>query len=119
MVSKGIAFEVAEFIVLGTDHANIGARILERWSFPEELVSAVNWHHDPEKCENHCTFSDIVHVANILALMIGYGNSGTGFETVPSNAVTERLGFKPIHLEALAEETLAGVYKLTDILMIK
>jgi len=119
MVSKGIAFEVAEFIVLGTDHAHIGARILEKWSFPENLVNAVNWHHDPESCENHCTFSDIVHVANILGLMIGYGNGGHGIETVPSNSVTERLGFKPSHLESLAEETLAGVNKLADILTTK
>ena len=119
MVSKGIAFEVAEFIVLGTDHANIGARILEKWSFPENLVNAVNWHHDPDTCENHCTFSDIVHVANILGLMIGYGNSGNEIETVPSNSVIDRLGFKSAHMESLAEETLTGVNKLADILMIK
>jgi len=119
MVSKGIAFEVAEFIVLGTDHAHIGARILEKWSFPENLVNAVNWHHDPETCENHCTFSDIVHVANILGLMIGYGNGGHGIEAVPSNSVTERLGFKTTDLESLAEATLAGVNKLADILITK
>lgn len=119
MVSKGIAFEVAEFFVLGTDHANIGARILEKWSFPENLVNAVNWHHDPDKCEQYCTFSDIVHVANILGLMIGYGNKGgDGFETVPFNSVTERLGFKPEDLESLAAETQAGVDKLADVLMI-
>ena len=117
MVSKGIAFEVAEFIVLGTDHANIGARILEKWSFPEKLVNAVNWHHDPDTCEQHCTFSDIVHVANILGLMIGYGNGGEGIEAVPFNSVTERLGFKPAHLESLAAETLTGVNKLADVLM--
>ena len=119
MVSKGIAFEVAEFIVLGTDHANIGARILEKWSFPTNLVHAVNWHHDPDTCENHCTFSDIVHVANILGLMIGYGNCGNEIETVPSNSVIDRLGFKPVHMESLAEETLTGVNKLADVLMIQ
>jgi putative nucleotidyltransferase with HDIG domain len=119
MVAKGIAFEVAEFIVLGTDHANIGARILEKWSFPAELVNAVGMHHDPDACENHCTFSDIVHVANILGLMIGYGKGGNRVETVPSNSVTERLGFKPVHLESLAEETQEGVDKLADILMIR
>ena len=119
MVSKGIAFEVAEFIVLGTDHANIGARILEKWAFPANLVNAVNWHHDPDTCENQCIFSDIVHVANILGLMIGYGNCGNEIETVPSNSVIERLGFKPDHMESLAEETLTGVNKLADILMIQ
>jgi len=91
---------------------------LEKWSFPENLVSAVNWHHDPDKCEDNCTFSDIVHVANILGLMTGFGNGGgDGFETVPFNVVTERLGFKLDDLELLAAETRAGVDKLADVLM--
>jgi len=117
MVAKGIAFEVAEFIVLGTDHAQIGAKILEKWSFPESLVNAVHWHHDPEACENHCTFSDIVHVANILGLMSGNGKGQDRMAVVPSGSVIERLGFNPAHLETLAEETAAGVNKLADILM--
>ncbi len=118
MVAKGIAFEVAEFIVLGTDHAHIGARILEKWAFPEDLINAVGRHHDPETCENHCTFSDIVHIANILGMMIGYGGDGNGVETGLSNSVTERLGFKISNLEFLAEQTLTGVNKLSDTLMV-
>ena len=117
MASKGIAFEVAEFIVLGIDHATIGARILEKWAFPDHLVNAVGWHHDPEKCENQCTFSDIVHVANILGLKIGYGNSRNRHEAAPANEVAERLGFKPVHLDSLAEETRTGVDKLADVLL--
>ena len=118
MVAKGIAFEVAEFIVLGTDHAHIGARILEKWAFPEDLINAVGRHHDPETCENHCTFSDIVHIANILGMMIGYGGGGNGVETGQSNSVTERLGFKTANLESLAEQTLTGVNKLSDTLLV-
>jgi len=117
MVAKGIAFEVAEFIVLGTDHAQIGAKILEKWSFPENLVNAVHWHHDPETCENHCTFSDIVHVANILGWMSGYPKGQERMAAVPSGAVIARLGFNPAQLETLAEETAAGFNKLADILM--
>ena len=116
MVAKGIAFEVAEFIVLGTDHARIGARILEKWAFPADLVNAVSWHHDPETCENHCTFSDIVHVANILGLMSGHGKGNNSGELVVANQVAERLGFKPSDLEMLAEETQQGVGKLADLL---
>ncbi len=119
MVAKGIAFEVAEFIVLGTDHAHIGARILEKWAFPEDLINAVGRHHDPETCENHCTFSDIVHIANILGMMIGYGGDGNGVETGLSNSVTERLGFEASNLELLAEQTLTGVNKLSDTLMVR
>lgn len=114
MVSKGIAFEVAEYMVIGTNHAEIGARILEKWAFPDDLVNAVNWHHDPETCENHCTFSDIVHIANAVGLRIGFGNKIEGIRIEPSVSVTDRLGFKPVDLEVLAEQTLEGVNKLSD-----
>jgi putative nucleotidyltransferase with HDIG domain len=118
MVAKGIAFEVAEFIVLGTDHAHIGAHILEKWTFPKDLINAVGWHHDPEKCENHCTFADIVHVANILGIMTSYDGGDNGNDTGLSDSVAERWGFKPSHLESLAEQTLSGVNKLGDTLLV-
>lgn len=114
MVSKGIAFEVAEYMVIGTDHAEIGARILEKWAFPKGLVNAVNWHHDPETCENHCTLSDIVHIANTVGLRIGFGREIEGLRIEPSVAVTDRLGLEPVDLEVLAEQTLEGVNKLSD-----
>jgi putative nucleotidyltransferase with HDIG domain len=118
MVAKGIAFEVAEYMVIGTDHAEIGANILKKWDFPQDLVNAVNWHHDPETCENHCTLSDIVHIANTVGLRIGFGRDTEGARIEPSPSVTDRLGFEPVDIEVLVEQTLEGVNKLSDELML-
>ena len=117
MVSKGIPFEVAEYMVIGTDHAEIGARILKKWDFPQGLVNAVNWHHDPETCENHCTLSDIVHIANTVGLRIGFGRDADRVRVEPAVSVTDRLGLGPVDLEVLAEQTLEGVNKLSDEVM--
>jgi putative nucleotidyltransferase with HDIG domain len=114
MVSKGIPFDVAEYMVIGTDHADIGARILEKWDFPQDLVNAVSWHHDPESCENHCILSDIVHVANTVGLRIGFGSDADRLGVDPAVSVTERLGLGPVDLEVLAEQTLEGVNKLSE-----
>lgn len=114
MVAKGIPFEVAEYIVIGTDHAKIGARILKKWGFPTDLVNAVSWHHDPETCENHCTLSDIVHIANTIGLRIGFGRGGSEIQVEPSVSVTDRLGLEPVDLEVLSEQTLEGVNQLSD-----
>ena len=73
MVGKGISFEVAEFVVLGTNHARSAPASSRIGPCPQELVNAVNWHHDPEHCDHYCLLSDVVHVANILGRMIGYG----------------------------------------------
>ena len=39
----------ADVVVLGTDHARIGADALTRWALPPELVDAVRYHHQPER----------------------------------------------------------------------
>ncbi|MDX2499918.1 MAG: HDOD domain-containing protein [Deltaproteobacteria bacterium] len=117
MVSKGIPFEVAEYMVIGTDHAEIGARILEKWDFPRDLVNAVSWHHDPETCENHCILSDIVHIADTVGLRIGYGRNEDQTRIEPAASVSDRLGLGPVDLDVLAEQTLEGVNKLSDEVM--
>ena len=116
MVAKGFSFDVAEHIILGTDHAKVGANILKQWSFPEELVNAVSWHHNPEECKNYCMLSDIVHLANNLGQIIGAGRNSKESQSELSMAVTEKLGFKPVDLEEIARQTLNGVNKLAQVL---
>ncbi|MGD9044785.1 MAG: HDOD domain-containing protein [Desulfobacterales bacterium] len=115
MVTKGITLDVAESMVLGTNHAEVGGQILHKWSFPTELANAVQWHHDPESCENGCVLSDIVHVANKLGLMTGFGKVEEGNGIEPAGPVADRLGFKASHLEAMAEQTMEGIKKLSNI----
>ena len=116
MVRKGISFEVAEYVVLGTNHAAIGARILQNWSLPRELVNAVSWHHDPESCDHYCLLSDVVHVANIVGRRVGFGKGRNGQVLEPSLEVAERLGINQNHIDTLAEQTLQEVGRLTEIL---
>lgn len=116
MVTKGISFEVAEYVVLGTNHAAVGARILQSWSLPQELVNAVRWHHDPDSCESRCMLSDVVHVANIMSCCIGYGKGRNGQAAEPSFEVLERLGLTQNHIDQLSEETRQEMNKLAEIL---
>jgi putative nucleotidyltransferase with HDIG domain len=116
LVAKGISFEVAEFVVLGMDHASIGARILQNWSLPGELVNAVRWHHDPESCEDRCLLSDVVHVSDIVSRWIGYGKGRRGPVAEPSFEVIERLGLTPSLIDQLSEQTRLEMNKLEEIL---
>ena len=113
--SKNVSFEAAEQIALGTDHAEIGAKILENWGLPTKIVSAVRWHHDPDAADETSTLIDIVHVANVLCLMIGIGVGREGLQYRPSPVVTKRLGIKSAHLEKVASHTLDWVSDLTDV----
>lgn len=113
--SDGIPFEVAEQFVLGIDHAEVGALILENWSFPPEIVRAVKWHHAPDAAEETESLIDIVHVANVLSLMIGSSAGREGLRYQPSAAATRRLGLKPFQLEQVASQTWQWVSELSDV----
>jgi HD-like signal output (HDOD) protein len=104
--SEGISFHLAEHEVLGTDHAEIGAHILKRWSLPHEIVNAVRWHHDPELAEETNTLIDVVHVADVLCLMIGIGVGREGLHYKPSPSVSKRIGLTSNQLEVIASHTL-------------
>ena len=114
VAARGIPFQMAEQEVLGTDHAEIGALMLESWSFPPKLVSAVRWHHDPDSAHETSSMIDVVHVANVLCLMIGIGIGVEGLHYEPSVLATKRLGIKPTQLELIASQTLEWAKELTD-----
>ena len=115
-LSQGISFEIAENIVLGTDHADVGARILSKWSIPYSIIKAVRWHHAPESADGADTMLDIVHVANMLCLMIGIGVGTDGLSYRPSAAVVKRLGLDTMHLEKVASQTLQWANELMETL---
>jgi putative nucleotidyltransferase with HDIG domain len=115
-VAGGVSFEQAESMALGINHAEVGARILTRWSLPEEIVKAVQWHHEPDAADQTSTMLDIVHVANFLCIMIGIGIGRDGLQHQPSVEVSERLGLEPAHLDKVASQTMQWVNELSGVL---
>lgn len=63
IVAKGVPYEIAEHMVLETDHAEIGAQILSQWSFPQDVVNAVRFHHNPDAIHNSNPMIDIVYLS--------------------------------------------------------
>ncbi len=48
LTGKGCETTVAEVVLLGFDHAEAGADVLEIWKFPRDMVQAVRHHHSPD-----------------------------------------------------------------------
>jgi HD-like signal output (HDOD) protein len=57
----------AELERLGFSHAELGGLLLQRWSLPEVLQEAVQYHHDPANAPNAAMEAGIVYIADILA----------------------------------------------------
>ena len=62
---KYTAFE-AEKGVFGMTHDEVGMKLLERWMFPKNLITAVGFHHHPQETDKKSPYPVIIHVADIL-----------------------------------------------------
>jgi HD-like signal output (HDOD) protein len=52
LVSAGCPAAYVERLLLGRDHGEIGAGLITEWRFPEEIIDAVRFHHQPERSES-------------------------------------------------------------------
>jgi len=56
-----------EDLAAGMNHAEIGARIAEKWNFPEDLVASIRYHHDPSSApEEYKDLVSAVYLANVF-----------------------------------------------------
>ena len=116
ITAKGLPLDVAEHMVLGTDHAEIGALILARWSFPDDIVNAVRWHHNPERNKKPTTKSDMTYLSNLMCQPGEGSNSANVQPVMLSSAVLNRLGIKVDQYEVIAAKTRSWMVKLSDTL---
>lgn len=66
--------ELIERRVLGTDHAVIGAWLMEAWRLPEEIVIATREHHNAHYQEIHAVYPQLVFLADRLLKLHGMGD---------------------------------------------
>ena len=116
LVADGVPFVIAEKEVLKTDHAEIGARILSKWSFPDDLINAVRWHHYPEGLENSNLHPEIVYLANLMCHSNGDSDSDEDELNMPYSSVLERLRIESEQYEVFAEKARNWMKKLSDTL---
>ena len=116
ITGTGVPDVVAENMVLGTDHAEVGAQILAQWSFPAEVVAAVRWHHDPDFSGNAAAATDIVYLANFLCQTDADGNHNKVHAADLSPAVIERLGLEINQFDSVKSRVAQWVDELSEAL---
>jgi putative nucleotidyltransferase with HDIG domain len=116
IANSGVPYVVAENMVLGTDHAEVGAQILTQWSFPRDVVDAVRWHHDPDFPGKAGPPIDIVYLANLLCQTHGAGKEDETYDTDLSPAVIERLGLDVGQFEEIKTRVAQWVDELSEAL---
>jgi putative nucleotidyltransferase with HDIG domain len=87
--NEHIPFNKAEDAILGINHAEVGAILLDNWRIPESIVNIVKEHHEP--VNEDLPGLDIVHVTDILSLQTGTNIGIEGLNYNVSQNVVDRL----------------------------
>ncbi|HEY8965865.1 MAG TPA: HDOD domain-containing protein [Candidatus Methylacidiphilales bacterium] len=85
----------AERDVLGYDHADVGAALMEMWDLPESLSAAAAYHHRPGMALRFPLESSFVHLADLLVHAMELGSSGSDFVPSLSAEAWKRVNLKP------------------------
>ena len=113
---ENLSFELAEQQVLGTDHAEVGAALLDYWKLPRVVVDSVRWHHDPNRYpHDDKTVVDLVHLGEHIARICGTSSSTDGMNYSVCIESLDRLRIVPDVLELVASDVLSSLDEICAI----
>jgi putative nucleotidyltransferase with HDIG domain len=76
--TRNIPYSTFEDLSAGMNHAEIGALIAEKWNFPDNLVAAIRYHHDPAAADKgYRSLAESVYLANMFC---EYENGNASYE---------------------------------------
>lgn len=112
-----IPFIDSEKSILGTNHAEVGELMVEAWDLPPLIGIAARFHHYPDELEdeNARKITDVIHVADGLAHMIGFGADVGELKRIFNSNSMKRLGVKVTDLETVALEMTHQIVEMGDI----
>ncbi len=84
-------------------HAQVAAALLESWGFPDEVVTAVQFHHDDLYEEDNATYANLILVADHL---LKAHNIGDAISDEPPQYILERLKLKLDRVEGITLQLL-------------
>jgi len=103
---KSLPISTFEDLSGGMNHAEIGALIAEKWNFPDKLVAAIRFHHDPDAAPVDC--KDMVDAVYIANMFCEYENKNVSFDQLESGPL-ENYGLKhQKQFDAMLERFSAG-----------
>ncbi len=98
----------AEKQVIGAAHTDIGTLLAEKWNLPPHLGAVIEYHHSLLNPVKFAQIVSIVHLADAIVRLEGYGHSGNFVAPEISTSVWQVVSIDPDALPALLEEIRIG-----------
>jgi putative nucleotidyltransferase with HDIG domain len=64
---KGASQDIFEKLISGVNHGEIGAKVAEKWNFPEVITSVIRYHHEPENSPKEVRrLTSLVYLSDLM-----------------------------------------------------
>lgn len=108
-IEESKTFDSLERQIVGFDHAEVGAHLVETWNLPPEIVAAIRFHHRPSEATGANGLVACVHVADFLALSLGYGLGADSMLYRFDESALETLGAPCGDLDRIADDIAMAI----------
>ena len=109
---KNIPKSTFEDLSAGMNHAEIGALIAEKWNFPENLIAAIRYHHNPLGTPEDCR--DLVESVYLANMFCEYEDGKATFDQFEEEALANFGITNRLQLDTLLERLSQGFQKSKD-----
>jgi putative nucleotidyltransferase with HDIG domain len=112
------SLEEAERALLDIDHGEVGSETARKWQLPPAVEVATRWHHEPAGAPDGDLrqIAAMVHVADGLAHLMGYGPDVGGLHRRMEAGVPDQLGLRIATIDRVISETLEPIEELSEAL---
>jgi putative nucleotidyltransferase with HDIG domain len=112
MDTERIPLREAEWRALGTDHAEVGGLLGERWGLPEPIVAGIAGHHNPEAVLPSLRRNPLlIRVAEQTCVAHGLGDPLEGEPVVEPSDDWQALGLDQSRVKQVVNATILGARK--------
>lgn len=98
------SFLEVERACFGMDHASLGAELACHWQLPQEQVTAITFHHEPQLATGCRELAAVIHVANVSMKVLGIGVGIDGLRYPIEESALELLGMTWEELFEISEQ---------------
>lgn len=117
VVEKNCPIRDAEKEVFGIDHAAAGQILAEKWKLPQSIQDTIYNHHLVMKSNKTIPLLASVHLANIIAHILGFGFGGDNLIAQPNPIVWDVLSLRRGILISLKEKFLEDYSQTIKLLL--
>lgn len=104
------ALVLMEQAAFQTNHAAVGASLLQSWNFPETILNSIRYHHEPHRAP-HPEQAALIYAANVVAYRIDEGYGYPPYATDPDPATLQSIKMDFEKLQEFEGTVRAGLEK--------